>query len=193
MALVSDSERGTRNSELRYAEVRIVLSSGGRRATGYAPAVALVRILVDGYSLLHCWTALASGQPRHSAAAREALISVLTSYRDACGTPITIVFDGSGPPRHPAETRTTPEVEVLYSRTGQTADQIIERVAHRLQPYGEPLVVTDDNAERDLVISLGGMASNCKNFIQTVESALEDLERDLKNYNLRERNRYRKD
>ena len=155
--------------------------------------MALVRILVDGYSLLHSWTALAPGQPRYSEAAREALVSVLTSYRDACGTPITIVFDGSGPPRAPAVSRSAPEVEVLYSRAGQTADQVIERVAHRLQPYGEPLVVTDDHAERDLVISLGGMASNCENFILTVESALADLERDVKNYNLRERNRYRKE
>lgn len=154
--------------------------------------MALARILVDGYSLLHRWTGLAPGQPRHSQAAREALISVLTSYRDACGNPITIVFDGSGPPRSPAETRSPTEVEVLYSRAGQTADQLIERVAHRLQPYGEPLVVTDDHAERDLVISMGGMASNCENFIRTVESALEDLQRDLKHYNLRERNRYRK-
>ena len=119
-------------------------------------------------------------------------MSVLTNYRDACGTPITIVFDGSGPPRNRAETRSTAEVEVLYSRAGQTADQIIERVAHRLQPYGEPLVVTNDLAERDLVISLGGMASNCENFIRTVESALNELERDVKHYNLRERNRYRK-
>ena len=154
--------------------------------------MALVRILVDGYSLLHCWTALAPGQPRFSQAAREALVSVLTSYHDACGTPITIVFDGAGPVRNTAEVGSTPQVEVLYSRAGQTADQIIERVAHRLQPYGEPLVVTDDHAERDLVISMGGMASNCENFIRTVESALNELKRDVKHYNLRERNRYRK-
>ncbi len=193
MSAVNNSELGTRNPELSYARVHIMLSSRRTRASGYARAVALVRILVDGYSLLHCWTALAPGQPRHSAAAREALVSVLTSYRDACGTPITIVFDGSGPRRHPAETRSTPEVEVLYSREGQTADQVIERVAHRFQPYGEPLVVTDDLAERDLVISLGGMASSCENFIRTVESALKDLDRDVKIYNLRERDRYRKE
>lgn len=163
------------------------------RAAGYARAVALVRILVDGYSLLHCWTALAPGQPRHSAAAREALVNLLTGYRDACGTPITIVFDGSGPQRNPAETRSTPEVEVIYSREGQTADQLIERVAHRLQPYGEPLVVTDDLAERNLVISLGGMASSCENFIRTVESALNDLQGEVNKYNLRELDRYRKE
>ena len=57
--------------------------------------MALVRILVDGYSLLHNWTELAPGKPRYSAAAREDLIAVLTQYHDACGTPITVVFDGS--------------------------------------------------------------------------------------------------
>lgn len=47
-------------------------------------------------------------------------------------------------------------VEVLYSRKGQTADQMIERAVHRFEPYGEVLVVTEDRAERDLVVSLGG-------------------------------------
>jgi predicted RNA-binding protein with PIN domain len=33
--------------------------------------MALVRILVDGYSLLHGWPELAPGAPRHSERARE--------------------------------------------------------------------------------------------------------------------------
>src|SRR5206468_732864 len=52
-----NSEPGTRNPELSYAELHAVLSSGRTRASSYARAVALVRILVDGYSLSHCWTA----------------------------------------------------------------------------------------------------------------------------------------
>ena len=55
--------------------------------------MALVRILVDGYSLLHNWTELAPGKPRYSAAAREELIAALTQYHDACGTPITVIFE----------------------------------------------------------------------------------------------------
>src|SRR5579885_1759018 len=119
--------------------------------------MALVRILVDGYSLLHNWTALAPGKPRHSAAARDELVRILTLYHDAVGTPITIFFDGSSPPmRSPSETVSTPEVEILFSRAGQTADQMIERAAHRFQAFGEILAVTDDHAERDTVIGLGG-------------------------------------
>src|SRR5205085_8812925 len=121
-------------------------------------AMALVRILVDGYSLLHNWPELAPGRPRHSAAARDELIQRLTKYQDAIETPITIFFDGGGAPTGTPAPSSTPELEVLYSRSGQTADQMIERAAHRFAPYGEVLAVTDDLAERDTVISLGGMA-----------------------------------
>lgn len=153
--------------------------------------MALARILVDGYSLLHHWKALAPGRPRFSAAAREELIHVLTQYHDACGTALTIVFDGSGPKRGPVETPSRPEVEVLYTRGGQTADQAIERAAVRLLDYGEVLVVTDDYAERDTVVNLGGMATSCENFVHTVEGELGDLQNELKHYNERERTRFR--
>jgi uncharacterized protein len=154
--------------------------------------MALVRILVDGYSLLHNWPALAPGQPRHSAAAREELIHRLTQYRDAIGTPITIVFDGAGAPNGTPKAACTPELEILYSKAGKSADEVIERVAHRMAPFGEVLAVTDDYAERDTVLSLGGMASSCLNFINTVESTLADLDRELKHHNRKEREHFRR-
>jgi uncharacterized protein len=161
-------------------------------ATHYDAPMALVRILVDGYSLLHNWPELARGKPRHSATAREELVHILTQYQDASGTPITIFFDGSGAPAGAPKNESTPSVEVLFSKAGQTADDMIERAAYRFQPYGEVLAVTDDNAERDTVIALGGSAASCLNFIATVESALQDLAEDVKQYNRSERNRYKR-
>ena len=152
--------------------------------------MALVRILVDGYSLLHSWPQLAPGKARHSAVAREELINRLTQYYDACGTPITIIFDGASGPV--VEFPSTPEVEIIYSKAGQTADQIIERVTHRLGSYGEVLVVTDDLAERDTVSSAGAMTSSCMNFIKTIDHAVSDLEREISNYNRQEREKFKK-
>ncbi len=153
--------------------------------------MALVRILVDGYSLLHNWPELAPGQPRHSAHARNELIHRLTLYRDAIGTPITIVFDGAGAPAGTPSPASTPELEVIYSRDGHTADDVIERVAARMKDFGEVLAVTDDYAERDTVISLGGMASSCDNFIRTIEDTLQDQQREIAHYNRRERTRFK--
>jgi len=154
--------------------------------------MALVRILVDGYSLLHDWPELAPGRARHSAAAREELIQRLTLYQDAIGTPITIFFDGGGAPAGTPGALSTPDVEVLYSRNGQTADDMIERAAHRFGPYGEVLAVTNDHAERDTVISMGGMASSCRNFIQTVENTLAEMADDIKHHNRQERHRFQR-
>ena len=153
--------------------------------------MALVRILVDGYSLLHNWPRLAPGKPRHSAVAREELIHTLTQYFDASGTPITVVFDGSRSGREPDETPSTPDVEILYSRAGQAADQIIEKAAFRLKPHGDVLVITDDLAEREMVSGFGSLTSSCENFIRTVEGAIAELQRQLTSYNQKEQLKFR--
>src|SRR5437868_4810076 len=142
--------------------------------------MALVRILIDGYSLLHGWPQIAPGWPRYSAAARDELVRKLTQYRDASGTPLTIVFDGVGSLSRKSEVKSSAEVEIIFSRDGKSADQIIERAAHMLASYGDVLVVTDDNMERETVMASGGHASSCLNFIQTVESALAEMENDIK-------------
>jgi predicted RNA-binding protein with PIN domain len=154
--------------------------------------MAVVRILVDGYSLLHQWTKLAPGKARYSAAARDELIRKMILYRDAIGVPVTIVFDGAGPTPDASQLPSTPECEIIYSRAGQTADQIIERVAAKMKPFGEVLAITDDHAERETVLSLGGLASSCFNFIIDVENTLKEFDSSLRDHNRRERSRFKK-
>jgi predicted RNA-binding protein with PIN domain len=153
--------------------------------------MAVVRILVDGYSLLHGWPELAPGHARFSAQAREELIHMLAQYADASHIPITVVFDGAGPRGPERDPNSSASVEIIYSRAGQTADQVIERVTHRMKPYGEVLAVTDDFAERDTVIAMGGVAASCQSFISMMEGALGELKNELERYNSREKRRYK--
>jgi predicted RNA-binding protein with PIN domain len=152
--------------------------------------MAFARVLIDGYSLLHRWPELAPGQPRHSARTREELIHVLTRYHDATGELITVFFDGAGEDPDAAPDGPGAAVEVLFSRSGRTADQMIERAAHRFQAYGEVLVVTDDRAEGDVVAGMGAMTSSCENFIRIVENELIKFQDELRSYNRAERNRF---
>jgi predicted RNA-binding protein with PIN domain len=152
--------------------------------------MALVRILVDGYSLLHKWPELAPGAARHSEAARDALVEILTHYQDARGTPITVFFDGSGPRRTKPMNNSGHAVEVLFSSAAQTADDLIERAAHRFQEYGEVLVVTDDYVERNIVSGFGGSVASCDNFIRMIGDALTELQENLKNHNRKARNQF---
>ena len=159
---------------------------------GHVLLMGLVRILVDGYSLIHHWKDLAPGKARHSAAARDELVRELTRYNDATGTPITVVFDGNRPAMGSAIEQSTREVEILYSQAGQTADQIIERAAHRLSAYGEVLVVTEDFAERETVRAVGGMTCGCDNFIRTLEQVGDELKHRVQEKNFQERNRFKR-
>ena len=151
--------------------------------------MALARILVDGYSLLHTG--------RNWRRARRAIRSgratrwwrCCTQYQDAGGAPVTVFFDGAGARRKP-KNESGGAVEVLFSRAGQTADEMIERAAHRFQDYGEVLVVTDDRAERDVVGGFGGSVASCDNFIRMIGGALAELRDELKTRNRTERNRF---
>jgi len=168
--------------------------------------MALVRILIDGYSLLHSWPELAAGAPRHSERARDALVDVLQQYQDACGTPVTVIFDGQSArgrrpgtsPRAPRLVTSSPTsqavgaVEVLFSGGGQTADDLIERAAHRFHDYGEVLVVTDDFAERRTVSAFDASVASCANFVRMVEQALTQLRENLNRHNRAARDSFRR-
>jgi len=154
--------------------------------------MGLLRILIDGYSLLHAWPDLAPGEPRHSAEARDELIGVLTQYGDAVGTPVSVIFDGGGAPKGTPKPVSSPEMEVLYSPRGKTADDVIERVAFRMVKLGEVLVVTNDHAERDLVMSFGAQAWSCEQFILDANAALTQLTEAVARHNRREQRRFKK-
>lgn len=152
--------------------------------------MALVRILVDGYSLLHNWPELAPGTPRHSEAARDTLIRILGQYQDAVETPLTIIFDGAKAPAGVQPPVSTRDFEILYSGKGKTADDLIERAAYRLREYGDVLVVTDDFAERDTVEAFGALSCGCAGFIQETERALTGLGKEIARRNRLEKKNY---
>lgn len=154
--------------------------------------MALIRILIDGYSLLHGWPEVAPGAPRHSERARDTLVDLLQQYQDACGTPLTVFFDGQGARRSRPQNQGTGGVEILFSGGGQTADDLIERAAHRFQAYGEVLVVTDDSAERDTVNASGALVASCANFIGMIDDALTQLQDHLNRHNRVARNSFRR-
>jgi len=113
-------------------------------------------------------------------------------YHDVTDEPVTVFFDGAGAPPNAPKAESGAAVEVLFSRAGQTADQMIERAAHRFQPHGEVLVVTDDRAERDTVNGFGDSVSGCANFIRMIEGALTELQDELRNHNRMERTRFKR-
>jgi predicted RNA-binding protein with PIN domain len=110
-------------------------------------------LIVDGHSVIFAWPELRKLHTRRSSLAREALIKRLRDYQDWTGVHVVVVFDGKG--RKIEATSDPADVQVFYSRTGQTADAVIERLASKYAKRFELMVATSDSMEGETVEACG--------------------------------------
>jgi uncharacterized protein len=110
-------------------------------------------LIVDGHSIIFAWPELRKLQGRRSALAREALLKQLRHYQDWTDVRVVIVFDGKG---KKIDASSEPgDVQIFYSRTGQSADAIIERLASKYAKRFELMVATSDSLEAETVLACG--------------------------------------
>lgn len=152
----------------------------------------IVRIIIDGYNLLHAWKEIAPKEARYSENARQELIKVLTWYSDASISPVTVIFDGRAEGNHPENDKIAPKgLEILYTPSRASADQLIERATILYAKYGQVMAVTNDHAIRDLVIANGGTVCSCENFILIIRDSCHELNLKLKYHNQDTNNRFK--
>jgi len=110
-------------------------------------------LIVDGHSIIFAWPELRKLHARRSSLAREALLKQLRDYQDWTGVHVVVVFDGKG--KKVDATSDPAEVQVFYSRSGQSADAIIERLASKYAKRFELMVATSDLMEAETVHACG--------------------------------------
>lgn len=125
------------------------------------------RVIIDGYNLI----GRQSGLSGDIEAKRDQLIDHLAQYHSVKGHPISVVFDGwgSGWPDEHGEVRQG--IEVIFSRHGEKADDVIVRIARELGNGG--LIVTSDRTLADHVHAAGGVVVSSREF----EKRLSEAER----------------
>jgi predicted RNA-binding protein with PIN domain len=99
-------------------------------------------LIIDGYNLLGARAGRLDGTDLETA--REHLLRDLAGYRQRKGHPVTVVFDGwhQGAASERREHRAG--VEVVYSRRGERADQVIQRLA---EEFGRDCAVVSSDRE----------------------------------------------
>ena len=128
-----------------------------------------LHLIIDGYNLIRSSPSLSAAESSSLEEGREALIERLTAYKRIKAWAITVVFDaGRGP--HLAEKRETARgVQIVYSGAGETADQVIVRMARRM---GEKaVVVTSDRALAGLAAAAGATVIDSPEFENRLEMA----------------------
>ncbi len=126
-------------------------------------------LIVDGHSVIFAWPELRKVHERRSTLAREALIRQLRDYQDWTGVRVVIVFDGKG--AQVSVTSDSGDVQIFYSRRGQTADAIIERLASKYAGKVDLTVATSDSMEQQTVHASGAMCISPEALREAVEEA----------------------
>jgi uncharacterized protein len=126
-------------------------------------------LIVDGHSVIFAWPELRKIHERRSSLAREALTRQLRDYQDWTGVRVVIVFDGKG--AQVSVTSGSGDVQIFYSRSGQTADAIIERLASKYAGKVDLTVATSDAMERQTVHASGAMCISPEALREAVEEA----------------------
>ncbi len=126
-------------------------------------------LIVDGHSVIFAWPELRALHEKRTSLARDALVKRLRDYQDWTGVHAVVVFDGKG--EGVTATSQPWEVQIFYSRAGQTADSIIERLAGKYAPRFKLLVATSDRLEEQTATACGAECISPEGLRDLLESA----------------------
>lgn len=100
-------------------------------------------IVIDGYNLIRQSSTLAGIDSKNMQKGREVLINRLAAYKSVKGYAITVVFDGWKSDNLSESREKTKGINVVYSKSGETADEVIKRMASSLREGA--IIITADN------------------------------------------------
>lgn len=112
------------------------------------------RFIIDGYNVIGSSDPYRSLAARDIDTARARLVEDLTALT-APDRHITVVFDGAGNPSSDGTPHHVAGVAVFFSRTGESADTLIEALAARSRERAEETFVVTSDAQTQWTV-MGG-------------------------------------
>jgi predicted RNA-binding protein with PIN domain len=132
-----------------------------------------MRWLVDGYNVIRRDPELAQHEARGLEEGRAALLRLIAGAARASGDPFTVVFDGA---RRGGGVAVGGQVQVIFSRPPETADDVLRRLASELRSGA--VVVSSDRVVRDAAGRTGAVAVSTEQFLAALAPDTDDEEDD---------------
>ena len=135
-------------------------------------------LIVDGHSVIFAWPELRALHSKKTASARHRLTKLLTEYQDFTGINVVVVFDGRGA----MVTQDTEPggIQIFYSSSGHTADDIVERLVAKYGKMYPITVATSDHLEQQTVITFGADCISADALRKLLESTRRDFAQEMK-------------
>ena len=134
-------------------------------------------IIVDGYNIIFAWEALARQAETDLDAARRQLCDSLSSFAGFRKCRLVVVFDGYKRKGNPGEKTQYHNIQVVYTREGETADRYIEELAAEIGNSYAVHVATSDGLVQLSSFRSGVLRMSARELHEEVEAAHREMKK----------------
>lgn len=134
-------------------------------------------LLVDGYNIIFAWEELSELAKVSIDGARYRLMDILCNYQGYKKCILIVVFDAYKVVGNTGSAMKYHNINVVYTKEAETADQYIEKLAHKIGGKYRVTVATSDGLEQLIIRSQGCLllsAKDLKEEVQYVESLIAE-------------------
>ena len=132
-------------------------------------------IIVDGYNIIFAWEELATIAQGDIDAARRRLCDILSSYAGFTKVKLVVVFDGYKQKGNPGEKSQFHNIQVVYTKEGETCDAYIEALVHDIGGSYSVRVATSDNLVQLSSFRSGVLRMSARELLLEVEAARKEM------------------
>ena len=132
-------------------------------------------IIVDGYNVIFAWEDLAAQARGDLDAARRQLCDALSSFAGFTKCRLVVVFDGYKNKGSQGEKSQFHNIQVVYTREGETADQYIEALAHEIGKNYAVRVASSDSLVQLSAMGSGVLRMSARELKEEVDRAKEEM------------------
>lgn len=132
-------------------------------------------IIVDGYNIIFAWEELAALARNDLDAARRRLCDILSSYAGFTKCRLVLVFDGYKQKGNPGEKSQFHNIQVVYTKEGETADAYIEALADEIGGSYAVRVASSDGLVQLGSLRSGVLRMSARELLMEVEQAKREM------------------
>ena len=137
-------------------------------------------LIVDGYNIIFSWETLAETARHDMDAARRQLIDCLSSYAGFKKCHVVLVFDGYQAKGNPGEKSSVCDIQVVYTKEGETADNYIESLLSKIGKNYSVRVATSDALVQLSGLRTGVLRVSARELQETILSAQKEMRQHYK-------------
>ncbi len=137
-------------------------------------------VIIDGYNFIFSLFKPEGLSSENLTYLREKLIEDLAWYKIQRNCGITVVFDASNGSNPGRSVQIIDDVKVIYSRRGETADEVIEELVSSKGDNRKVFVVTSDYSQQKVVFRKGIYRKSVREFNLEIKDYKDRIREEIK-------------